>query len=86
MDDMHTASCSPFLFWDDFGKFATIQSRIDLMVSEIEALIDVRHRDQKPTFFSTNVDTQFMASQFGPHRAEPILRRLTEMCEVIHFK
>jgi DNA replication protein DnaC len=85
LNDMEAAADASILFWDDFGKFATITSRRELLMSELEALIDVRHRNQRPTFFSSNLSTPDLQKLFGDLRADPILRRITEMCEVIQF-
>lgn len=68
----------PLLVWDDFGKFAAMGSRKDLLASEIEALIDYRFHHGKPTLISSNVRGNDFAEIFGELRAQPIMRRLIE--------
>jgi DNA replication protein DnaC len=75
----------PILVWDDFGKFAAIGSRKELLVSEIEALIDFRFSHGLPFLISTNARDADLISIFGDMRGEPIMRRLVEGCEVVNF-
>lgn len=75
----------PVLVWDDFGKFAAIGSRRDLLASEIEALVDYRFSHELPMLVSTNCRETDLIDVFGPLRASPILRRLTEGCMVVDF-
>jgi DNA replication protein DnaC len=86
MERMDRAAKAPLLFLDDFGKFATLGSRTGLLLGEIEALIDRRHRECLPLLLSTNLRAEDFQKTFGAISAEPVLRRLTEMCDVVQFK
>lgn len=76
---------APVLVWDDFGKFAAIGSRRDLLASEIEALIDYRFSHDLPMLVSTNLRPADFEEVFGRLRAEPIMRRLLEGSDVVDF-
>lgn len=76
---------APVIVWDDFGKFAAIGSREDVLLSEIEALIDFRHSYGLPLLISSNATDKDIIEKFGRLRGEPILRRITEGCEVVSF-
>lgn len=76
---------APVVVWDDFGKFAAIGSRRDLLASEIEALIDFRFTHGLPFLISSNARDAQLVEIFGPLRGEPILRRIVEGCEVVDF-
>lgn len=76
---------APVIVWDDFGKFAAIGSRRDLLCSEIESLIDFRFSHGLPFLISANARDKDIVEIFGEMRGEPILRRIVEGCEVVSF-
>lgn len=80
----HIRRC-PVIVWDDFGKFAAIGSRKDLLFSEIESLIDYRFTHELPLLVSSNARDSDLIEIFGKLRGEPILRRLVEGCEIVDF-
>lgn len=75
----------PVIVWDDFGKFAAIGSRKELLYSEIEALFDYRHSHGLPFLISSNATETDLIEIFGKLRGQPILRRIIEACELVDF-
>lgn len=82
MDEIRHA---PVIVWDDFGKFAAIGSRHDVLLAEIEALFDYRHSHQLPFLISSNATNDDLFEIFGEMRGNPIVRRLSECCQVVNF-
>jgi DNA replication protein DnaC len=80
----HIRRC-PIVVWDDFGKFAAIGSRKELLFSEVEALIDFRFSHGLPFLISSNAKDGDLMDIFGGLRGEPIMRRIGEGCEVVDF-
>jgi len=76
---------APVIVWDDFGKFAAIGSRKDLLSAEIEALIDFRFSEGLPMLISSNATSVDLMEMFGKLRGEPILRRLVEGSKTVSF-
>jgi DNA replication protein DnaC len=85
LEKMDAIRRAPVIVWDDFGKFAAIGSRRDLLVSEIEAMIDFRFTHGLPLLISSNAKDNDLVEIFGAMRGEPILRRIGEGCEVVDF-
>lgn len=85
LEEMDALHYVPILAWDDFGKFAVLDARDEVLKSEIEHLIDARTSNGRPTLITTNLTRADIEREFGPLRAEPILRRLSEACETVDF-
>jgi DNA replication protein DnaC len=85
LEKMDAIRRCPVIVWDDFGKFAAIGSRKELLFSEIEALFDFRHSHDLPFLISSNATDGDLMEIFGKLRGEPILRRIGEGCETIDF-
>lgn len=75
----------PLLVWDDFGNFAAMSSRKEVLATEIFGLIDHRYHHNLPMLISSNARAEDLNEIFGPMRAEPIMRRLIEGCDVVDF-
>lgn len=69
------------LFLDDLGK-GTLTPASEEALSEV---IDFRTSYDRPIFFSTNDDFTSLKTRLSPDRGEPIIRRILDKCEVIHF-
>lgn len=85
LEKMDAIRRAPVIVWDDFGKFAAIGSRQDVLLSEIEALCDFRHSHQLPFLISSNATNDDLFEIFGEMRGNPIVRRLSECCQVVNF-
>jgi hypothetical protein len=74
----------PIIVWDDFGKFAAIGSRRELLATELFELVDYRFNHELPLLITTNCRTNSLQEIFGEH-TQPLIRRLTEGCTVVDF-
>ncbi|RRJ96838.1 ATP-binding protein [Opitutaceae bacterium TAV4] len=74
----------PVLVWDDFGNFAAMQSRQDVLATELFGLIDHRFNAMLPMLISSNVRADGLTAIFGD-RTEAIMRRLMEGNEMVDF-
>lgn len=73
----------PILCIDDFGK-ERLTPRIE---SELFDIIRERTDELKPILFTSNFDGEKLIARFNdPYTAEPLIRRVREFCEGIHFK
>lgn len=75
----------PLILWDDFGNFAAMGSRRDLLATELFGLIDHRFNHNLPMLISSNARAEDLEAIFGRVRTEPIMRRLIEGNMVVDF-
>ena len=66
------------LLLDDLGK-APSTERVD---AELEEIVETRTSVGLPILWSANGSGQWLMNRFGPDRGEPLVRRLSEFCEV----
>lgn len=70
------------IFFDDFGK----QKFTERVEAELFSVIDRRTSEGMPIIISTNDTGETIAERMSQDRAEPMVRRLREFCEVITLK
>ena len=69
----------PILFMDDLGK-GRMTDRVE---SEFYHVIEERYKNLKPILFTANGTASQLAGLMGEDRGAAVMRRLSEMCEVI---
>lgn len=70
-------TCS-YLFLDDLGS----ENSSDWVVDSINAIIDYRYRECKPTFITSNEGRDKIIARYG----QPTISRIFEMCQVFNMK
>lgn len=77
----------PVVFLDDWGQEANLKAREDWAQSWFFRFIDLRLERRLPIIITTNLQAKDIAGmQADSIRADPLLRRLLELCEVVKFK
>lgn len=75
----------PLLVMDDLGQEAIASSRQDWAKAWFLAMLDERLGEGRPMLITTNLSSAQMAAGQSDVRAEPLVRRLLELCEVVKF-
>jgi DNA replication protein DnaC len=81
LDKVDALKNVPVLLWDDFGSFAAMNSRKDVLATE---LFDYRFNRELPNLISSNARAPALTKLFE-ERTEPLIRRLTEGSTVVDF-
>ncbi len=77
----------PVLALDDLGQEGLVQSKENWAQSIFLQILDGRLCAAKPTLISTNLTASDLAGgQANSVRANPMIRRLLDLCEVIKFE
>lgn len=72
---------APLVVFDDLGK----SKFTDRVETELFGVIDYRTSHKLPIIATTNDTGQSLSDRMSDNRAEPLIRRLREFCEVISF-
>lgn len=75
----------PIVFIDDLGQEAMQANRQDWAQGWLFQFLDIRLGLGLPLFVTTNLSAREMAGQHTDTRANPLVRRLLELCEVVKF-
>lgn len=73
------------VFIDDLGQEAIQTSRQEWAQSWFFRFLDIRVGEKLPLFITTNLTAQDIAGSQSNVRANPLLRRLLDLCDVIKF-
>ncbi len=80
-------SAVPILALDDFGQEATLSARADWAQAVFMRLLDTRLGEGRPILITTNLGAADLAGgQVNGVRANPLVRRLLDLCEVVKFR
>ena len=75
----------PLVILDDLGQEAVQTSRQDWAQAWFFRFLDLRIAKGLPLIVTTNLSAQDMAGRSTQLRSDPLVRRLTELCEVVKF-
>ncbi|MCF7864352.1 MAG: ATP-binding protein [Kiritimatiellales bacterium] len=75
----------PVLAVEDWGQEAVLTGKKDWSEAYFLRLIDKRMGDKKPMLITSNLDAEQIVIRQGAFRADPLIRRLTESCEIVKF-
>lgn len=74
------------VFIDDFGQEAVQTAREDWANGWFFRFLDIRVGAGLPLFITTNLTAREMAAQQTKIRANPLIRRLLDLCEPVRFE
>lgn len=75
----------PIVFVDDLGQEALQKSKQDWAEGWFFTFLDARLGNGLPLFITTNLSAQQIAGNSKDTRANPLVRRLLELCDVVKF-
>ena len=75
----------PLVILDDLGQEAIQTSKQDWAQAWFFRFLDLRIAKGLPLIVTTNLSAQDMAGRATQLRSDPLVRRLTELCEVVKF-
>lgn len=75
----------PIVILDDLGQEAMQTSKQDWAQAWFFRFLDLRIAKGLPLIVTTNLSAQDMAGRATQLRSDPLVRRLTELCEVVKF-
>ncbi len=80
-------SCArrPLVIIDDLGQEAMQTSRTDWAQAWLFRFLDLRIGHGLPLIVSTNLSSREMAARANDVRGDPLVRRLTDLCEIVKF-
>lgn len=78
-------AAAPIVFIDDLGQEAISTNKQEWCAGWLFQFLDMRLGNGLPLFVTTNLNAQEMAGTAGATRANPLVRRLLELCEPVKF-
>jgi DNA replication protein DnaC len=76
---------APIVFIDDLGQEALQASKQEWCAGWFFQFLDMRLGNALPLFITTNLDAKEIAGTSSSVRANPLVRRLLELCEPVKF-
>ena len=78
-------AAAPIVFIDDLGQEAIATNKQDWCAGWLFQFLDLRLGNGLPLFVTTNLTAADIAGQSTATRANPLVRRLLELCEPVKF-
>jgi len=82
---IQSIALEPIVFIDDFGQQALLSSREDYINACFFQFLNTRVEHRLPLLMTTNLTSNQMAERTNEVRADPLIRRLLDIADVIKF-